>query len=174
MKSDAPLTGFDKAVKRVESRGGRFQPTHGLGHSVFHNRYYAMRNRCKNPKNNRYHLYGAKGIKCEWTTFQDFMDDMYKSYLKHVKKFGEKETQLDRIDPTKNYNKENCRWVNLSEQARNRTNIKRIIFNGKSQLLSDWTKELGLNFSRPYQRIYMYGWTVEDAFTHEKHINQFL
>ena len=33
------------------------------------------------------------------------------------------ETSLDRIDGTKNYNKENCRWVTSKEQRRNQHGV---------------------------------------------------
>jgi hypothetical protein len=68
--------------------------------------------RCYNKKHATYKHYGAKGITVsdEWKSFERFLDDM-----------GPRPTdyQIDRIDSTKGYSKDNCRWLSKSE------NIKR-------------------------------------------------
>lgn len=141
--------------------------------SILRNRFRTIQGRCTRPSNNRYYVYGARGIRCEWKSFDDFSRDMLESFKEHVAEHGLNETQIDRIDPDKNYCKENCRWVTRIENARNRRNIKPITYKGETKILSDWTKDLGLEFSRTYQRIYMYGWSVDDAFSPKKHVNQF-
>ena len=40
-----------------------------------------------------------------------------------------------------------------------------IEYNGKSQNICAWAKELGKNANTLYGRIYNLGWSVEDAFT---------
>jgi len=74
--------------------------------------------RCYNPKRNNYQHYGGKGIAvCErWLqNFQDFCKDL-----------GERghELTLDRIDNSKNYCPENCRWATVQEQRLNRGRFK--------------------------------------------------
>lgn len=66
----------------------------------------------------------GKGIKVcnKWRIFENFKQDIYKSYKKHIKLFGEKNTQIDRIDNDKGYYKENCRWTTIKGQARNKKN----------------------------------------------------
>ena len=67
-------------------------------------------------------MYGGCGITiCDrWLeSFENFKEDMYESYLKHVEEFGEKNTSLDRINSQKNYNKENCKWSTREEQSQN-------------------------------------------------------
>lgn len=72
-----------------------------------------MKKRCNNPAQKDYHNYGEKGITYEaaWENFENFLRDM-----------GEKPLglTLDRIDSTKNYSKDNCRWATRLEQARNK------------------------------------------------------
>jgi len=101
--------------------------THGF--SSFQNktqkRFYhiwgGMIDRCTNLGSKNYIRYGAIGIIiCDrWLIFENFKEDMWKSYLKHVEQYGEKETTLDRILNDGNYELSNCRWATYKEQANN-------------------------------------------------------
>lgn len=77
------------------------------------------RTTCKTHKSWKY--YGGRGITvCKrWCIFKLFMKDMYESYQRHVEEFGEKNTQIDRINNDKGYSPNNCRWSTVIEQARN-------------------------------------------------------
>ena len=70
-----------------------------------------MKQRCSNPKSQRWKYYGAKGIKVEWETVESFYDWAMKSGYKSG-------LSIDRIDNEKNYCPENCRWVTVSENTR--------------------------------------------------------
>ncbi len=76
-----------------------------------------MLSRCTNPNNKSYKHYGGRGIKvCErWKDFSKFKEDLYDSYIEHVKIYGEKNTTLDRIDVNGDYTMDNVRWATLSE-----------------------------------------------------------
>ena len=62
--------------------------------------------------------YGKRGIKNEFSDFEDFYKKMFKSYLKAKKIFNE-EISLDRINVNGNYSVENCRWTNKKLQCNN-------------------------------------------------------
>lgn len=99
---------------------------HGLFGTRFYGIWASMKRRCSSPKCERYKNYGGRGIKVcnEWLDFENFMNDMYKSYLEHVKKFGEGQTTLGRINNDGNYNKKNCEWETWKKQACNTTRNK--------------------------------------------------
>lgn len=76
-----------------------------------------IRQRCYNPKNNSFKYYGAKGIKmCEdWNIFNNFQ--------LWAKSNGYKEgLSIERIDVSKNYEPQNCKFIPWKEQAHNKTN----------------------------------------------------
>lgn len=83
--------------------------------------FWNMRNRCRNPNCNRAYIYENVSICDRWLEprkgFWNFLEDM-----------GEKPEgcSLDRIDGTKGYSPENCRWATLSQQSRNRKSYGRV------------------------------------------------
>jgi hypothetical protein len=87
---------------------------HGLSHSITYKSWVNMIARCHNPKDTGYHWYGGKGIKVceEWRKdFLNFLKDMGGRPLHH---------SIDRIDPFRDYSKENCRWATIKEQNINK------------------------------------------------------
>ena len=62
--------------------------THGFTKTKFYYTWVNMQNRCLRPSVEKYKRYGARGIKLEWKSFEEFKNDMLKSYLVHIKKYG--------------------------------------------------------------------------------------
>src|SRR3990167_1340034 len=99
---------------------------HGLSGSKFYTMYQQIKARCDRATHLAYPYYGGKGIKYEWVTFEDFKKDMYDNFLLHIKKYGEKNTTIDRIDNEGNYNKKNCRFATIHEQQKNQKHSKNV------------------------------------------------
>ena len=74
----------------------------------------SIKSRCNNKNNINYKNYGARWIKCDWNSFEEFYEDMKEWYKSNL--------QIDRIDNNWNYNKQNCRWITAKENNRNRRN----------------------------------------------------
>lgn len=117
---------------------------HKMYDSRFYSIFYGIKTRCNNPLERNYKNYGGRGIKLLWNSFEQFKDDMYRSYFEHTKEFGEKNTQIDRIDVNGNYCKENCRWVSLKEQARNKRNNRIFFFRNKKRCLVELSEEFNI------------------------------
>ena len=105
--------------------------------------------RCTNPNNSGFRLYGGRGINICYEWRKDF----FKFFQWAISHGYEKGKQIDRINNELGYESNNCRWVTTAEQARNkRTNVN-VIFNGRKMCLQDVANELGLSRSTLYYRV---------------------
>jgi len=132
-----------------------------MRHNLTYNSWKSFRARCNRATVCNYSDYGGKGITYDpaWDKFEQFVADM-----------GERpeNTTLDRIDNSKGYFKENCRWANHKEQSSNRSCVKMITFDGVTLNALDWAKKLGLSRGAIWNRIYKFGWDIERAVTTPK------
>lgn len=138
----------------------QMQERHGKRGLPEYQIWLTMKQRCHNPKNKRYPLYGARGITVcqEWRkSFQAFLD--------YLGPRPSKSLQLDRIDNNKGYEPGNVRWATQVQQVRNRRNNKRYSFQGKNLLIVEWAEETGIPLAVLRSRILVYQWTVERALT---------
>ena len=132
---------------------------HGLYKTRLYRIWSNMIQRCSNPKNNNYHLYGAKGVTVcdEWKDFSAFSKWAFENGY-------DDSLSIDRIKNNKGYSPDNCRWATPQEQTDNRDCTKRISFNGKTQTLKQWSEETGVAYKNLLWRIDR-GWPVEKALT---------
>lgn len=134
--------------------------THGMSGTRFYNIWSDMKQRCQNKNNVNYKNYGGRGVNiCErWQKFENFKEDMYESYLKHVKKHGETETTIDRINNSGNYEQNNCRWATKKVQSTNRRLYKNnssgcsgVKWNKKAR---KWESSININGERKHLGTY--------------------
>lgn len=138
--------------------------THGESKTRLYRIWKWIKKRCYNKNSLGYQLYWWRWIECLRKNYEDFKKDMGVSYEDHVKKFGESETSIDRIDPNWNYCKENCRWATCYQQSNNCRSNKHIEYWWKVyNSLSELCRLIGKNYNTVYWRIYTYWWSVEDA-----------
>lgn len=106
---------------------------HGMRGTRIYNIWVSIKQRTNNTNAKDYPRYGGRGIDLSesWHDFINFKDDMYKSYISHVKEYGEADTQIDRTDNNLGYSKSNCRWVTIRENLNNRTTYAKVGTNGR-------------------------------------------
>lgn len=112
--------------------------------------YRNMIKRCYDKNSKDYKYYGAKGIKvcyswktsfasfCIWALMNGYRNDL----------------TIDRINSSDNYCPENCRWVDMRDQSKNKSQTRKITIQGKTMCLKDWCRELGINYYTVCMRIH--------------------
>lgn len=127
-----------------------------------------MKNRCNNKNATQWKWYGGIGIKvCErWNeSFEAFFEDMGDCPSNNH--------SIERMDNTKGYEPDNCRWATTKEQANNRRSNNVISCKGKTQTLQQWAEELGISHSTILMRLKA-GWSIERALSTTKQIKSHL
>ena len=118
-----------------------------------------MIKRCTQKNRHNAKNYILKGITVceEWYDFECFQEwALNNGYADDL--------TLDRIDNSKNYCPENCRWATLKQQANNTSRNRIIEYKGRKQTLAQWCDELGLKYKTIENRINRYKWSIERAF----------
>lgn len=136
---------------------------HGMSRTRIHQEWLEIKQRCLNSNCKDYKDYGERGISiCDrWrNSFEAFYEDV--SNLPH---FGEEGYTLNRIDNNGNYEPQNIEWANNIAQQNNKRNNHLITYNGKTQTIAQWARELNIPYSRLCQRINKSGWSIEKALT---------
>lgn len=113
---------------------------HGNTNTRLFGIWQRMKQRCYNPNADRYDLYGGRSIKVcpEWlnsfVAFRDWaLSNGYNDTL-----------SIDRIDVNGNYEPNNCRWVNMKTQCRNRRSNTFIEYQGEKITLAEAAERTGI------------------------------
>lgn len=109
-------------------------------------------------KHSQSRYYEGVGVDQRWKSFDAFLEDM-----------GERPDglSLDRIDRTKDYGPDNCKWATMSEQSKNRrsftrSNSLRFTLDGETKTVGQWARHLNISRSVLFSRITR-GWSFEKA-----------
>ncbi len=126
-----------------------------------YSKWIGMKSRCFNQKMRSYKDYGERGITIceEWLDFDNF----YKWSLENGYKDG---YSIERKDVNGNYCPNNCCWIPLENQAKNKRNTLYIEINNERKRLKEWCEIYGVNYKTVYQRIYKYDMSPLEALTH--------
>lgn len=119
--------------------------------------WLGMQQRCTNPSDSSYRHYGARGITvCErWNSIHAFLVDMGHPPAGH---------SIGRIDNDGNYEPSNCRWETQEQQNENTRRNRYITWQGRTQTIKAWAKELDMEPRRISERLAR-GWTLDRTLT---------
>lgn len=141
-----------KRIGKSNSKDGR--------NTIIYSKWIGMKTRCFNKNDSRYSDYGGRGITIcdEWLYFDNF----YKWSLENGYKDG---YSIERKDVNGNYCPENCCWIPLKDQAKNKRNTLYVEINGKRKRLKEWCEIYNANYKSVYQRIFRDGIEPLEALT---------
>ena len=103
--------------------------------------FETMIQRCYRHSSMSYNFYGAKGI-CiyeEWLNNKESFNDWV------ISNGYDDGLTIDRIDETKDYCPENCRWITREMNSKWKSTTNRIEVNGILDSGKGWSKRLGFN-----------------------------
>ena len=133
-------------------------------HGMFGTRIYTiwahMIQRCENPNDAKYKIYGERGINVckEWHDLNVFyqwaLNNNYSDNL-----------SIDRIDVNGNYEPSNCRWADRITQENNRRNNRIFTIDGVTHTVTEWARLYNKRPALVIQRINIYGYSIIDALT---------
>lgn len=139
----------------------RLNTRHGMSNTTEYHIWENIIQRTTHPSASSYERYGGNPENpitvCDrWRDFQNFYADMGpRPSLRHT---------VERKDGKGNYEPANCSWETFAVQSRNRSDNRNITFNGRTQCLTDWASEIGLNYRTLDYRIKR-GWPLDKAMT---------
>ena len=124
--------------------------SHGLSKHPFYKKWNDMIRRCYSPTEPAYSFYGALGITVcpEWK-------DSPQAFIQWCEAtYPEGETvSLDRIDGSKGYSPENCRWATQREQSHNLKNNRFVTVGDETHCVSEWCALYSISPGSVYKRV---------------------
>lgn len=137
----------ERSRKFMWERAEKSNANH-MSQTPLYQSWRSMMRRCYDPRVRSFARYGGRGITvCKsWHSFRAF-----RSWANaHGYKVG---LELDRIDFDDTYRPGNCRWVDEITQANNKSNNHVVEYKGRRQTLSQWARELGVNYDKLKYRV---------------------
>lgn len=103
----------EASVKACTKHGATHR---GTKNEKLYNVWLRMKSRCNNPKVDNYKYYGGRGI----TVCEEWQHD-YTAFRNWALSNGYQEgLSIDRINVNGNYEPNNCRWISMAEQQKNK------------------------------------------------------
>lgn len=115
--------------------------------------------RCYNSNAGTYKHYGGRGVTMcrEWR--EDF--SAFEQWaIRNGYKIG---LSIDRVDVNGNYCPENCRWVDNSVQANNKTTNHFLEWRGAIHTIAEWARILDIDYNAFYYALTKNDWEIEKA-----------
>lgn len=141
-------------IRRCKGLNSMPAPSHRMSKTRTYRIWCGVKARCDTPSATGYSNYGALGVTYapHWAKFELFLSDMGPA---------PDGMTLDRIDGSKGYTPDNCRWATPAEQSRNTS--RNVTVGPENLLARDVAANNGISQATFKKRLYCYGWPVEEA-----------
>lgn len=135
--------GNTKSCGCLKKRAGDRNKTHGLTKTKAYQLWAAMIQRARWNRAKSYKDLGIKVCK-RWELFENFYDDMGNPPEGY---------SLERVNNFGDYEPDNCKWIPMRDQWRNRRNTRLIDFNGELLSPREVGERVGISVGRVNRRI---------------------
>lgn len=139
-------------VKRISN----LNRTHSKSNTKEYKIYLHIKQRCYNPNNKKYPIYGGRGITMSESWFNSF-----ESFYKDMGDAPTSKHSIDRIDVNKDYCRENCRWADNKTQANNTRKNIRVVYENKEFTLKLLSEHLNIEY-KYFHRLFSKGLSIEE------------
>ena len=119
-----------------------------------HQAWDDIKKRCLNPNCKDFKNYGARGILCMFSSFEEFIAD--------VGPRPDNRYSISRIDNGGHYEPGNLCWDTKVPQNRNRRNCHLLTYKGETLCIAEWAERVAMPASRLEWRI-RNGWSPKNA-----------
>lgn len=139
-------SGRSRMCKGCSTRTKR--ESHGMSSTPEYNTWVHMNQRCNNPKNKDYAIYGGRGIKVypPWK-------DSFEAFYMMIGPRPNIDDTIERIDYNKGYFPGNVKWVSRQEQVLNKSDNVVLEIDGVSKTVSQWAEDSPVSGFTIYKRI---------------------
>lgn len=145
--------------KRTIRLNKLYKTKHKMKNTKLYHIWGGIKTRCYNKLNHAYGLYGGRGIiMCD-----EWKNDFLSFYNWAIQNGYRDDLTIDRIDVNGIYCPENCRWVSMKEQSRNKRTNAFVEYNGEIRCIAEWADILKKSPQMLRYRL-KNGWSISDAF----------
>ncbi|QVY60931.1 hypothetical protein [Cytobacillus gottheilii] len=166
-KSCGCLSKEISSVRGYKSKIGERSRKHGDFGTKLYGVWAGMKRRCDNSNSIPYRDYGGRGIKVceEWKDYSSFKEWAIRAGY-------EEGLSIERKDVNSDYCPENCMWIPLNQQNRNKRLSIRIEYRGELYTIKQLSELTGLKESTLRARYYK-GLAVEEIISLNVRKNQY-
>jgi len=130
-------------------KNNKYGVTHNQSRTRLYSIWQSMKQRCYDENVQEYHYYGGRGI-----TICDEWLKGFKGFYKWSTENGyTKNLTIDRINNYKGYSPNNCRWLTIKEQNRNKRENRIVEIDGVEKCTGEWSEILGIPMSTIINRL---------------------
>lgn len=145
-------------IERIKANPSMDRTTHGGRHDRLYNIWRGIKERCHAESCKDYGAYGGRGISVceEWR-------NSYSKFKEWALNNGyDNNLSIERKDVNGDYRPENCCWIPLKDQNKNKRTSRWVEYNGERHIVSDWARIYGMDARTLYNRLRI-GWSMEKA-----------
>lgn len=121
---------------------------HKMSGTPIYTRWVGIKERCYNKNSNCYYRYGGRGI----TICNEWKNDFMNFYNWCINNGYKKNLSIDRIDNSKGYSPENCRFATNKMQCNNRRTNIILEYNNKKFTIKELSELSGLSIKTLHNR----------------------